>query len=406
MGMTEPGLDRADPRRLHAARPADLLHRGPEGSARVDGRASARPRRRRRASSTPTSRSGFIRAEVIAFDDFVALQGRAGREGSRHDAARRQGLRRQGRRRHALPVQRLSAERMRCVAAAASASSRASGCVARRRVRAASCATFGPRIDAADGHRQRRRARAPRRLRRARSSRAVTLTNPNEREVAVDALDATLSIEGEPVGDGARSSTPVTLPANGTADAQIVARTGVDAILRAVAARHATPRHTGSAGFGAAPRCATSLDGTARARGRLGDAVPAQRRARLAAAQSRDDARSRSPRCRASATTSSCSTATRQPFDARRRRRSARSPIAASASAATRCSSSSAARRADADFRYRIFNADGGEVEQCGNGARCFVRVRARQGPHRASARSASRPPAGSSVRRSRRTAA
>lgn len=28
----------------------------------------------------------------------------------------------------------------------------------------------------------------------------------------------------------------------------------------------------------------------------------------------------------------------------------------------------------DTDFRYRIFNADGGEVEQCGNGARCFVR--------------------------------
>jgi diaminopimelate epimerase len=31
-------------------------------------------------------------------------------------------------------------------------------------------------------------------------------------------------------------------------------------------------------------------------------------------------------------------------------------------------------RRRDADFRYRIWNADGGEVEQCGNGARCFVR--------------------------------
>lgn len=26
------------------------------------------------------------------------------------------------------------------------------------------------------------------------------------------------------------------------------------------------------------------------------------------------------------------------------------------------------------DFRYRIWNSDGGEVEQCGNGARCFAR--------------------------------
>ena len=31
-------------------------------------------------------------------------------------------------------------------------------------------------------------------------------------------------------------------------------------------------------------------------------------------------------------------------------------------------------RSPDVDFRYRIFNADGGEVEQCGNGARCFVK--------------------------------
>ena len=31
-------------------------------------------------------------------------------------------------------------------------------------------------------------------------------------------------------------------------------------------------------------------------------------------------------------------------------------------------------RQPDTDFYYRIFNADGGEVEQCGNGARCFVR--------------------------------
>ncbi|MBL8250358.1 MAG: diaminopimelate epimerase [Candidatus Competibacter sp.] len=36
--------------------------------------------------------------------------------------------------------------------------------------------------------------------------------------------------------------------------------------------------------------------------------------------------------------------------------------------------------RSDVDFRYRIFNADGGEVEQCGNGARCFARFVRDQG--------------------------
>jgi diaminopimelate epimerase len=35
---------------------------------------------------------------------------------------------------------------------------------------------------------------------------------------------------------------------------------------------------------------------------------------------------------------------------------------------------------ADADFVYRIFNADGQEVEQCGNGARCFARFVRDQG--------------------------
>ena len=31
-------------------------------------------------------------------------------------------------------------------------------------------------------------------------------------------------------------------------------------------------------------------------------------------------------------------------------------------------------RSPEMDFRYRIFNADGTEAEQCGNGARCFLR--------------------------------
>jgi len=34
----------------------------------------------------------------------------------------------------------------------------------------------------------------------------------------------------------------------------------------------------------------------------------------------------------------------------------------------------------DVDFRYRIFNSDGGEVEQCGNGARCFAQFVRQQG--------------------------
>lgn len=45
-----------------------------------------------------------------------------------------------------------------------------------------------------------------------------------------------------------------------------------------------------------------------------------------------------------------------------------------------------AATRPDADFRYRIFNADGGEVEQCGNGARCFARFVRDQGLSQADA--------------------
>ncbi|MBK1724282.1 diaminopimelate epimerase [Thiocystis violacea] len=37
-------------------------------------------------------------------------------------------------------------------------------------------------------------------------------------------------------------------------------------------------------------------------------------------------------------------------------------------------------RLPETDFHYRIFNADGSEVEQCGNGARCFARFVRDQG--------------------------
>ena len=39
-----------------------------------------------------------------------------------------------------------------------------------------------------------------------------------------------------------------------------------------------------------------------------------------------------------------------------------------------------APRDPKSNFNYRIFNADGTEVEQCGNGARCFARFVREQG--------------------------
>jgi hypothetical protein len=62
----------------------------------------------------------------------------------------------------------------------------------------------------------------------------VLLTNPNAQDIAVEALDGRLGVEGETVATAALSA-PVRVPAGGTASAEIVAKTGIDAILRAVA---------------------------------------------------------------------------------------------------------------------------------------------------------------------------
>ena len=56
---------------------------------------------------------GFIRAEVIAYDDYVHLGGEAKAKEARQDAPRGQGVRREGRRRDALPLQRLTRGRLR-----------------------------------------------------------------------------------------------------------------------------------------------------------------------------------------------------------------------------------------------------------------------------------------------------
>jgi hypothetical protein len=88
----------------------------------------------------------------------------------------------------------------------------------------------------------------------------VELANPNAQEIAVDALDGTFAVEGEIVASAALSA-PVRVPAGGTASAEIVAKTGVDAILRAVAN---AMRRMGGAAPGASPALHYALEGRLR----------------------------------------------------------------------------------------------------------------------------------------------
>lgn len=64
----------------------------------------------------------------------------------------------------------------------------------------------------------------------------LVFTNRVDEALEIDALDATLAIEGEEVAQARLANGPVRLPAKGTANAQMTAHTGMDAILRAVAA--------------------------------------------------------------------------------------------------------------------------------------------------------------------------
>jgi len=63
----------------------------------------------------------------------------------------------------------------------------------------------------------------------------IMLTNRLDQPIEIDALDATLSIEGEQVSQAKLVAGPVRLPASGTANAQMTARTGMDGVLRAIA---------------------------------------------------------------------------------------------------------------------------------------------------------------------------
>ena len=68
----------ADPRRLRPAASRDLFHRRAEGDARLDHHARARKAPQAAGVIHTDFEHGFIRAETIAYDDYVATGGEAG----------------------------------------------------------------------------------------------------------------------------------------------------------------------------------------------------------------------------------------------------------------------------------------------------------------------------------------
>ena len=105
--QTEPGLNRLIRRRLSAAGPADLsLPPAPRKSA--PGRsARVRPPRRRPDASHTDFEKGFIRAEVTAYDDYIAARGETGAKAAGKLRLERTGIHRPRRRCDAFPLQRL-----------------------------------------------------------------------------------------------------------------------------------------------------------------------------------------------------------------------------------------------------------------------------------------------------------
>ena len=78
-GLTEPGLEQGHTRCLRAARAVDVFHcTGPKEVQCLDGKVRcARAPQAAGAIHTDFER-GFIRAEVVSYDDYIAAQGEAG----------------------------------------------------------------------------------------------------------------------------------------------------------------------------------------------------------------------------------------------------------------------------------------------------------------------------------------
>jgi hypothetical protein len=89
----------------------------------------------------------------------------------------------------------------------------------------------------------------------------LQLTNDGDSDIVIDALQGALSIEGESVAQAALASPPVRVPAHGTARAEMAAQTGMDAMLRAIAA--AMRRGATLVAPGSRPTLRYSIAGTA-----------------------------------------------------------------------------------------------------------------------------------------------
>ena len=88
----------------------------------------------------------------------------------------------------------------------------------------------------------------------------LNLSNPNAREIAVDAIDANVTIDDVPVGSATLKS-PLRLPASGNATTTLQARAGLSAVLR-IAADFAQ-RAQEQKGTGQATSVRYSVSGTA-----------------------------------------------------------------------------------------------------------------------------------------------
>jgi len=75
----------------------------------------------------------------------------------------------------------------------------------------------------------------------------LNLSNPNARELAVNAVDANLTIEDVPIGSATLVS-PLRLPANGEATATVRARAGISAVLLVAAEMSQRAREQRSTG--------------------------------------------------------------------------------------------------------------------------------------------------------------